>query len=101
MTIESGLSMDGTELTIAVKGKFDFKLLNDFRQTYTDGDFKNTIIVLDMRATTSIDSSALGMLLNMQRHLEKKDGDISIINCKPEVKKVFQISLFDKKFTID
>ncbi len=47
-----------------------------------------------------MDSSALGMLLNMRKHL----GDtapIRIANSRPQIKKILTISRFDKKFNID
>jgi len=101
MNIKSTLSDDNKILIIEIKGKFDFSLLNTFRDSYNKySEIPNTAIV-DMRQTSSIDSSALGMLLNMQRYLCKEDRDIKIINCNEEVNKVFEITCFDKKFTIE
>jgi len=101
MSVESNFTEDNTVLIISIKGKFNFALLNDFRQAYAGVDVKPVKAVVDMRATTTIDSSALGMLLNMQRYLEKSDGEIKIINCNQDVKKVFKITHFNKKFTIE
>lgn len=100
MTVETRLSQDNTALVISISGPFDFSLLNEFREAYSNDDFHTKTITIDMRRTSTIDSSALGMLLNMQRFLKKKDGEISIINCGPVVLKVFQITHFNEKFTI-
>ena len=100
MSIEVGVSGGGNLLTIRVKGRFDFNLLNEFRQAYSDLGNKQADIEVDMRETESIDSSALGMLLSMQSHLGKVDGDISLVNCSPDVKKILMIVRFDKKFSI-
>ncbi len=101
MVIETKITEDNDALLISIKGKFDFSMLNDFRQAYSDKSATYKHVVLDMRGASTIDSSALGMLLNMQRYLNKGDGEIRIINCNDDVTKIFQISHFDKKFTIE
>lgn len=54
-----------------------------------------------MRKTDTVDSSALGMLLNMKKYLNKEDGEIHIINCNKFVGKILDITNFKKKFSID
>ena len=100
MSIEAGVSANGNLLTIRVKGRFDFNLLNEFRRAYIGLDNKQADIEVDMREAESIDSSALGMLLSMQSHLNKVDGDIRLVNCSPDVRKILMIVRFDKKFSI-
>jgi HptB-dependent secretion and biofilm anti anti-sigma factor len=101
MNIDVSFSEDDAILIISIKGKFDFSLLNEFRQAYTQYKETTNKAIVDMRSTSTIDSSALGMLLNMQRYLGKADGEVSIINCNQDVRKVFQITRFDKKFNIE
>lgn len=100
MAIETRLTDNDSILTISIKGKFNFSLLNEFREAYSNHTIKPKKIIIDMRRTSTIDSSALGMFLNMQRHLKKEDGEISIINCNKDVNKIFQITHFNKKFSI-
>lgn len=101
MAIETKLSEDGDLLVIKIKGNFDFTMLNEFRQTYCDDSVTPNKYVVDMRDTPTIDSSALGMLLNMKRYLNLPDGNIKIINCNKVVQKVLLITNFNKKFTIE
>ena len=101
MGIESKLSDDNSVLTISVKGVFNFTLLNEFRQAYTDNDIASADVIVDLGNATSLDSSALGMLLSMQEYLGKPDGKIKIVNCNESVMKVFNITRFDKKFNIE
>lgn len=101
MSVNTRLSKDDLLLVISIDGKFDFSLLDEFRAAYTDYANKSLKFIIDMRNTSTIDSSALGMLLNMQRHLKSPDGDISIINCNHVVGKVFKITNFNRKFTIE
>lgn len=101
MSLSTHISSDGRQLTIQIKGKFDFNLVQDFRSAYSDVGDESPKVVVDLRETEYMDSSALGMLLNMQKMLNGKVSSISITNCKPQIKKILQISRFDKKFDIE
>ncbi|MFD2230560.1 STAS domain-containing protein [Alkalimarinus sediminis] len=96
MSVLSKASADGGELVISVLGTFDFSCVQDFRTSYnTDKQYKKYTI--DMAKVDHIDSSALGMLLNMKKTVGEATP-ITISNCKPNIKKIFVISRFDKKF---
>ncbi|MCQ8877288.1 MULTISPECIES: STAS domain-containing protein [Pseudoalteromonas] len=101
MSLSKTASADGTTLTIQIKGKFDFNLVQSFRQAYAEIGDKTAKVVIDLRETDYMDSSALGMLLNMKKTLGTSVDAIHISNCQPQLKKILQISRFDKKFDID
>lgn len=99
MSIKCQASNDGKSLTIGVIGHFDFERVQDFRNTYAVGSSVENYII-DMRSTEYMDSSALGMLLNMRKTLG--DGvNISIVNCPPQIKKILAVSCFDRKFNME
>lgn len=100
MTVRTQVS-DNNTLTIAVDGKFDFGLLTEFRQAYSDDYGRILNYVIDLRGTNGMDSSALGMLLNMQKFVNSDDRKIKIVNCHPNLKKILLIARFDKKFNIE
>ena len=105
MSIKSSRSKDKNSLEISIEGPFDFNVLSDFREAYLDNINDETQkpyadYIVNLRATSSIDSSALGMLLNMKRTLDKNDKEIQITQCRPQIKKILIISRFDKKFSI-
>lgn len=100
MSVTAESSNEGKQVTIAISGNFDFTVVQDFRKTYMDIDGSNTDVTVDMRETEYMDSSALGMLLNMKKHIGETREGIKIINCRPQVKKILAISRFDKKFSI-
>lgn len=106
MSIKSNKSKDKDTLEICIEGPFDFNLLKGFRDAYgdnindaTEKPYANYVV--NLRTTNSIDSSALGMLLNMKRFLNQKDREIKITYCQPQIRKILVISRFDKKFSID
>lgn len=102
MTVKTSFSENDKKYTISVDGDFNFSLLDEFRNSYSSKEAELAIsIVMDMRRTLTIDSSALGMLLNMQTHLNKKDGEIKIINCNEIVGNIFTITNFGKKFSVE
>lgn len=100
MSLERELSSDGKTLTIIVYDKFDFSKVQDFRDAYAEDIVDVTQVIVDLGHTEYMDSSALGMLLNMRKSLDKQVSDFQIVNCKPAVAKILEISRFDKKFTI-
>ena len=101
MSIKTQLSNDQSTYIIQISGMFDFTMLNAFRQAYDNSNERGKKYVIDMRDVMTIDSSALGMLLNMKRTLNCDDKAIKIINCNQFVKKIFQITHFEKKFSIE
>jgi anti-anti-sigma factor len=55
---------------------------------------------LDLKETTYLDSSALGMLLLLRDHAGGDDSDIRVVNPNSDVRKILAISNFDKLFDI-
>ena len=101
MSLTTSLSSDGQTFTIGINGKFDFNFVQEFRNAYSTIESQVNTVVVDLRETEYMDSSALGMLLNMQKSLAGQVNNVKISNCRPQIKKILQISRFDKKFDID
>ncbi|ORU93226.1 MAG: anti-anti-sigma factor [Cycloclasticus sp. symbiont of Bathymodiolus heckerae] len=99
MSVSSSIS--GTKLTINISGRFDFAAHKDFREAI-DSISSNHInsVVVDMRTTDYVDSSALGMLLMLKNQMGDSKDAISLINAKPEVKKILEIANFGQLFTL-
>ena len=86
------------ELKVYIVGRFDYGMIDEFRDSYTGVMDKSMNISLDFSQTEHIDSSALGMVLNMKNYLEKEDLAIQIKNCKPNLMKLFTMAHFERKF---
>lgn len=57
-------------------------------------------IILDLTSVNHICSSALGILIAMERKIKRKNGDIRLVITEPDVLKVMQITLLDRVFQI-
>ena len=101
MSITANVSDDGNTLTIAIEGRFDASVLDDFRKCYEESESSAASeYVVDFNDTMYLDSSALGMLLVLRDYAGGDEYDIKIINCSDEIKKIFTISNFSQLFDI-
>lgn len=87
---------DQETLIIEMGDKFDFSKVEAFRSAYQDLDSDVKHITVDLAKTEYMDSSALGMLLNMQKVLSQRSLTFSIENSRPPVERILKISRFDK-----
>lgn len=100
MGISTTVSDSGSQVTIAVAGKFDFQLYDEFRSSYADTAGSGVRYVVDLAETEYLDSSALGMLLLLREHAGGEASDIEISQASPEVKKILDVANFGKLFKI-
>lgn len=99
MTVASDIR--GDELTIRIKGRFDFSSHQEFRDSYEKAAAQIDTYIIDMQDTTYLDSSALGMLLLLRDRAGGDNACIRIENCRPDVRKILTISNFEQLFRID
>ena len=99
MSIKAEVVNDST-FNIKIGERFDFSLVTEFRNSYEDLAPQVKQIKIDLSATQYMDSSALGMLLNMQKVLAERQLTYRIVNTRPQIARILQISRFNKKFDI-
>ncbi|MFJ5300348.1 STAS domain-containing protein [Pseudomonas sp. SLFW] len=99
MSVTSDRSADEQQLTIKIKGRFDFSTHQDFRGAY-EKENKAKRYVVDLKETNYLDSSALGMLLLLRDHAGGDRSDVRLENCSNDVQKILAISNFSKLFRI-
>lgn len=100
MGITARASEDGSELCISIDGRFDFSSHQQFCKAYEEVESKPDQYVVDMQATTYLDSSALGMLLLLRDFAGGDHAQIRISNCNEDVRKILTISNFEQLFEI-
>jgi len=93
-------SENGEEITVSVEGRFDYRLYESFKASYSEvGDLGRQVNV-DLSSTDYMDSSALGMLLMLREHVGRA-AKILLKNPTPDVMRVLTIANFDKLFAIE
>ena len=100
MAITANSSADGQELTIYVEGRFDFGAHQEFRDAYERIDSSPRRYVVDLKSTTYLDSSALGMLLLLREKLAAVRKEAELTGVTGAVKQVFDIANFARLFRI-
>lgn len=100
MNIQSYFDPGSHTLTIAVKGRLDFKVRQEFRNAYERSDISPRHVIIDLAHTEFMDSSGLGMLLLIRDYLQADKSMIRLVNANEEIGKVLAIANFDKLFTV-
>lgn len=99
MTFSVRQSEQNNTITVLTGSRFDFNSHKVFRDAYLNADPSSNFII-DMKNTSYMDSSALGMLLLLREYAGGGNASIVITNCDAEILKVLQISNFDQLFNI-
>lgn len=98
--VTSSRSTDGKALTIEISGRFDFGAHQQFRDAYESVNPKPAKFIIDLKDTSYLDSSALGMLLLLRDHAGGETADVEVVNSNSDVRKILGISNFDQLFKI-
>jgi len=99
MSVATTESTDGGTVTIKVKGRFDFAAHQDFLKTYKRYPKGEKRYVVDLRAADYMDSSAMGMLLQLRDH-GTRAKQVELVNGNDGIKEILRIANFDKLFCI-
>lgn len=99
MTVASTYSEQDKTLKIAISGRFDFTVQQEFREAYCGRD-TDVSYNIDLQNTEYMDSSALGMLLLLRKHAGGEQGKVVVSGANESVRKILDIAKFDKLFTI-
>ncbi len=99
MAVNVTESGDGQEVTIHVSGRFDFSAHREFMGAYKEYAKGEKSFIVDLEGAEYMDSSAMGMLLQLRDH-GTPGGEIALINANEGVREILRIANFDKLFTI-
>ena len=98
--IEDRALRDGVHL-VAVSGEIDLFTAPEFKQRMgtpiEDGIGK---LIVDLSATTFIDSSSLGVLIGAHRRLRQRKGSLVVVCDNETIVKTFKITGLDGVFTL-
>jgi anti-sigma B factor antagonist len=86
---------------VAVSGEIDLFTAPEFKQRVAAPiDAGRRHVVVDLSATTFIDSSSLGVLIGAHRRLRRQGGSLVIVCTSDAIAKTFRITGLDSVFTI-
>lgn len=57
------------------------------------------VLVVDLGRVTFLDSSALGVLVGALRRMRERDRELRLVEPRPNVRRIFEITLLDRAFT--
>lgn len=99
MSITTSVSNDGKVVTIQVSGRFDFAAHQEFLRAYKEHPRGEKAYVVDLKNTDYMDSSAMGMLLQL-RDYGVKEQPMQLVNSNDGVREILRIANFDKIFKV-
>ena len=101
MAITTTESADGTQVTIKINGRFDFEMHQDFSKSYKQYPKGEKAYRVDLEQAEYMDSSAMGMLLQLREYSDKEAGGVTLVNGNGGVKEILRIANFDRLFSME
>ncbi|HET7592949.1 MAG TPA: STAS domain-containing protein [Rhodanobacteraceae bacterium] len=90
---------DGERITLHISDRFDFSVHRGFHEACLARPRARSYLV-DLEGVTSMDSSALGMLLLLREHAGGDDADIRILNAGRDLRNTFRVAGLDRLVTL-
>jgi anti-anti-sigma factor len=100
MSITKSIPDSGNPITIKVSGRFDFSSHKAFIAAYKEYPKGEKDFVVDLTAAEYLDSSAMGMLLQLREYSAKKPNSVVLANGNAAIREILKIANFEKLFTI-
>ena len=92
----------GNRLEITIVGRFDFSILQDFRNAYSIvvNDPVESIVI-DLSQSEHMDSSGMGLLLTLKKELSMDAGNIELKYCLPHIRDALFAARLDNLFKVN
>lgn len=101
MSVTATESSDKKTITLHISGRFDFSCHKGVIEAYKVYPKGEKRFVVDLSKTEYMDSSAMGMLLQLREYSSNDGVNVSLINAQESVLEILKIANFDKLFDID
>jgi len=102
MSVSQEVSTDGKKVHINIAGRFDYKVSQDFRDSYRQVPGQEGVsYYIDLSAANYMDSSALGMLLLLREHAKCHRGKVFIERPSKQIDNILKVANFEQLFTIE
>ena len=102
MSVSQEMSSDGKKIHINISGRFDYKVSQEFRDTYRQVPGQEGVAYyVNLSEASYMDSSALGMLLLLREHAKCRGGVVFIERPSEQVDSILKVANFEQLFTIN
>jgi len=102
MSVSQKVSNDGKRVVITISGRFDYKISQEFRDTYRQIPGQDGVeYYVNLSEASYMDSSALGMLLLLREHAKCRGGSVFIDRPSEQVNSILKVANFEQLFTIN
>ena len=102
MSVSHEMSDDGKKILINITGRFDYKVSQEFRDTYRQvPGQEGAAYYVNLSGASYMDSSALGMLLLLREHAKCRGGSVFIERPSEQVDSILKVANFEQLFTIN
>lgn len=87
--------------TLELKGDLDVYSEEEFKSFIAEEIDPNKDLVIDLNALEYLDSTGLGMFMNIYKMLNDNDKTVKIINAKDNIYKLFKITDLTSLFSME
>ncbi len=102
MSVSQDVSSDGKKVHINITGRFDYKISQEFRDTYRQVPGQEGVAYyVNLSGASYMDSSALGMLLLLREHAKCRGGSVYLEQPSEQVDSILKVANFEQLFTIN
>ena len=102
MSVNQEVSSDGKKVHINISGRFDYKLSQEFRDSYRRVLGQDSVsYYVDLSDASYMDSSALGMLLLLREHAKCRGGSVFLERPSEQIDNILKVANFEQLFTIN
>jgi anti-sigma B factor antagonist len=94
MLLETKLNDSKDTLMVSIDGDVDVNSVRELRKGLEDNieEYKPGSIIINCEKLNYIDSTGLGVLVSILKKVQKYDGSISIVELKPYLNKIFEVT---------
>ncbi len=100
MSVSAQSLSNGKTMRIQISDRFDFNIHKELRNVYKD-NASDCNYIIDLKDASYMDSSALGMLLQLREHAGGNKDAVTISNADSNIKEILRIANFDKLMTVE
>lgn len=90
----------GRPLVIRIAGEIDLSNAALVAQKIKEVEGSSANVLLDLEKLQFMDSTGLGVVVNLGKRVKERGGELAIVIAKPSIRKLFSITAFDKRFRI-